>query len=149
MTRKKSAKDLTEAQAQQDATLSAEPGADANAGKVQRTPWQWALWIRTTVIVLFGLLYAWDLFEAVSNLFGKIEERARINEVRQLNGFAPLDTPWVFLLANLALPIVVFGVAILIARKRNVGILAMVLLAGLGVVAAISLTITAFVLQLP
>lgn len=115
--------------------------------KSERKPLQWKLWFRVTVIVLFGLLYAWDLFEAVGNFFGKLGELDRVNEVRTLNGFAPIDTPWAFLVANLVLPVVVFALALLVARKRNVGILTMVLLAGLGVVAAISLSITSFVLQ--
>lgn len=115
--------------------------------KRERKPLQWKLWFRVTVIVLFGLLYAWDLFEAVGNFFGKLGELDRVNEVRTLNGFAPIDTPWAFLVANLVLPVVVFALALLVARKRNVGILTMVLLAGLGVVAAISLSITSFVLQ--
>lgn len=105
-----------------------------------------ASWFRLTVIILFGLLYAWDLFAALSNLFGKLDELARRNEVRVLNGFAPIDTPWALLIANLLLPVVVFGLALLIARKRNVGVLSIVLLAGLGVVAAVSLTLIALVL---
>lgn len=120
----------------------------ADAHTKERTPVRKASWFRLTVIVLFGLLYAWDLFEAVSNLFGKTDEVSRLNQVRVLNGFAPLDTPWAFLIANLLLPLVVFALAVIIPRKRNVGILAMTLLAGLGVVAAVSLSITAFVLQL-
>ena len=115
--------------------------------KKVREPLHWGLWFRVTVIVLFGLFYAWDLFEAFTNLFGKLGELARINEVRELNSFAPIETPWALLIANLLLPVVVFGLALLIARKRNVGILTMVLLAGLGVVAAVSLSFTAFVLQ--
>lgn len=121
---------------------------DAVEQKKVRKPLQWALWFRITVIVLFGLLYVWDLFEAVSNLFGKLGELARVNEVRELNGFAPIDTPWVWMIINLLLPIVVFALALLVARTKNVGVLAMVLLAGLGVVAAISLSLTTFVLQL-
>lgn len=104
-------------------------------------------WFRATVLVLFGLLYAWDLFEAISNMFGKLDELAKRNEVRTLNGFPPIDVPWVYLLANLVLPVVVFGLAIMVSRKRNVGILAIVLLAGLGVVAAVSLTLVAIVLR--
>lgn len=142
--------DAKTAEGAQSDAVSAHSSAtpvDVVVQKKKREPLHWALWLRVTVIVLFGLLYAWDLFEAVSNLFGKLGELARINEVRELNGFAPIGTPWVFMIANLVLPVVVFGLALLIARKRNVGILAMVLLAGLGVVAAISLSFTVFVLQ--
>lgn len=117
------------------------PAADAEKPTRKR-------WFRATIIVLFGLFYAWDLFEAISNMLGKLDELARRNEVRELNGFAPIDIPWAFLIANLVLPLVVFGLALLVARKRNVGILAIALLAGLGVVAAVSLTLIAIVLRI-
>lgn len=100
-----------------------------------------ASWVRITVMVLFGLLYAYDLFEAISNLFGKVDEIGARNQVRELNGFAPLETPWVFLISNLLLPIVVYLLATLIGRRRSVWVHAVVYLAGLGVVAAVSLTL--------
>lgn len=105
-------------------------------------------WFRLTVIVLFALVYAWDLFEATSNLLGKVDEMNRINEVRQLNGYGSVATPWAWLLANLLLPLVVFGLALLVSRKRSVGVLAVTLLAGLGVVAAVSLSFIAVVLRI-
>ena len=118
------------------------PGkAPASASPERRkTPW-----FRFTVMILFGIVYAWDLFAALSNLIGKLDQIARVNEVRQLNGFPLVDTPWVPLIANLALPILVFCLALWVARRRSVGILAVMLLAGLGVVAAVSLSIVAYV----
>lgn len=121
--------------------------AESTAGAMEAKTRSLSQWFRIGVIALFGVFYARDQFEAVSNLLGKLAELARINEVRELNGFVPIDTPWSFLVANLALPVVVFGLALLITRKRNVGVLAVVLLAGLGVVAALSLSFTSFVLQ--
>lgn len=100
-----------------------------------------ASWVRITVMVLFGLLYAYDLFEAISNLFGKVDEIDARNQVRELNGFPPLDTPWVFLVANLLLPVVVYLLATLVGRRRSLWVHAVVYLAGLGVVAAVSLTL--------
>lgn len=110
------------------------------AESTKRTPW-----FRFTVMILFGIVYAWDLFAALSNLIGKLDQIARINEVRELNGFPLVDTPWVPLIANLALPIVVFGLALWMSRRRSVGVLAVILLAGLGVVAAVSLSLIAYV----
>lgn len=133
------------------ARTSEKPGAGTDTGKAATAAAAKPArkrWFRATVLVLFGLLYAWDLFEAISNMFGKLDELAKRNEVRTLNGFPPIDVPWVYLLANLLLPVVVFGLAILVSRKRNVGILAIVLLAGLGVVAAVSLTLIAIVLRI-
>lgn len=118
--------------------------APANIGKAtqssKKTPW-----FRFAVMILFGIVYAWDLFAALSNLIGKLDQIARVNEVRELNGFPLVDTPWVPLIANLALPVVVFGLALWMSRRRSVGILAVILLAGLGVVAAVSLTLIAYV----
>ena len=111
------------------------------AAKPKKTPW-----FRITVMIVFGLVYAWDLFFALSNMLGKVEEIAQINEVRVLNGFAPNGTPWLLLLANLALPLVVYGIALWISRRRSVGNMAMMMLAGLGVVAAVSLSLIAYVI---
>lgn len=105
-------------------------------------------WFRATVIILFGIVYAWDLFAALSNFIGKLDQLSKVNEVRVLNGFAEIATPWAPLVANLVLPVVVFGLALWIARRRNVGLLALMLLAGLGVVAAVSLSLIAYVLTL-
>lgn len=97
-------------------------------------------WLRLTVVILFALFYAYDLFEAISNLFGKVDEINRSNEFRELNGINPIDVPWVFLIANLLLPVLVFLVASLLGRRRGVSIHALLYLVGLGVVAAASLT---------
>jgi hypothetical protein len=123
------------------APTMAQPGAAEPAPPVKRR----MPWFRLTVMVLFGIVYAWDLFVAFSNFFGKLDELGRINEVRELNGFPLVETPWIPLVANLALPIVVFALGVWIARRRSVGILAVVLVAGLGVVAAVSLSIVAYV----
>ncbi len=105
-------------------------------------------WFRYTVMVLFGIVYAWNLFSAFSNFFGIVEKVSRINEVRALNNFSLVDTPWVPIIVNLALPLVVFGLAVWMSRKRSVGILAVMLFAGLGVVAAVSLSLTAYVIAI-
>ena len=100
-------------------------------------------WFRLTVIVLFALVYAYDLFEAISDTFGVAAQITKYNENATLIGLNTVSIPWAVLVANLLLPIVVFGVSLLVSRKRNVGILAFVLLAGLGVVGAVSLSFTA------
>lgn len=115
-------------------------GAGAGTAARPRTPWY-----RLAVLVLFGIVYAWDLFAAFTNFFGKLDEIGRINQVRELNGFPVVDVPWIPLVLNLALPVIVFGLAVWIARRRSVGVLAVVLVAGLGVVAALSLSIIAYV----
>ena len=99
-------------------------------------------WLRLTVIVLFALLYAYDLFEAIADTFGVADQITRYNENATLIGLNTVAIPWSVLVVNLLLPPVVFGLALLLARRRNLGVLAIVLLAGLGVVAAGSLSLT-------
>lgn len=96
-------------------------------------------------MILFGIVYAWDLFSALSNFFSLIAEINLKNENRILNSITLIEIPWVPITVNLLLPVVVFGLALWVSRKRSIGILAMVLLAGLGVVAAVSLSLIAYV----
>lgn len=98
-------------------------------------------WMRLTVVILFALFYAYDLFEAISDLFGVAAQITKYNENATLIGINTIAIPWSVLVANLLLPIIVFGLALLIARRKNLGVLAIVLLVGLAVVAALSLTL--------
>jgi|GEM_PF-4490655 len=125
-----------------------EPIATDSAATPEATPAKKRQWFRLTVIVLFGIAYAWNLFSALSNFIGKLDQLSKVNEVRVLNGFAELSTPWIPLIANLVLPVIVFALALWISRKRNVGLLAVMMLAGLGAVAAVSLSLIAYVLTL-
>ncbi|MCC6376419.1 MAG: hypothetical protein IT191_05310 [Microbacteriaceae bacterium] len=97
------------------------------------------------VAILFALVYAWDLFEAIANLLGVSSQIGRWNENQQLNTINTSPVPWAWLWANTALPIVVFFAGLFVCRKRNPAILAIALLAGLGLVAALSLSIASVV----
>lgn len=120
--------------------------ADASAAQPAAAPAKKKLpWFRLAVIILFALVYAWDLFEAISNLFGVAAQITKYNENATLIGINTIAIPWAVLVANLLLPLIVFGLALLVSRKRNVGVLAIVLLAGLGVVAAVSLSLAELV----
>ncbi len=116
------------------------PEAKPAAEPVRKLPW-----FRLAVIILFALVYAWDLFEAITDLFGVAAQITNYNENATLIGLNTIAIPWVVLIANLLLPLIVFGLAILITRKRSAGILAIVLFAGLGVVAAVSLSLARLV----
>ncbi|MBN9151197.1 MAG: hypothetical protein J0H56_07225 [Micrococcales bacterium] len=102
-------------------------------------------WFRFTVMILFGIVYAWNLFSAFTNFFGVLDKLSSINQVRSQNSFTLVDTPWFPLIVNLALPVIVFVLALWISRRRSVGILAVMLLTGLGVVAAVNLSLIAYV----
>ncbi len=116
------------------------PETNPSAGPAPKLPW-----FRLAVIILFALVYAWDLFEAITDLFGVAAQITNYNENATLIGLNTIAIPWVVLIANLLLPLVVFGIAVLITRKRSAGILAIVLFAGLGVVAAVSLSLARLV----
>lgn len=115
-------------------TVAAETPKPASAKK--------ASWLRLTVAILFALLYAYDLFEAIADTVGVAAQITKYNENATLIGINTVAIPWVVLVANLLLPIVVYGLALLVARRRNLGVLATVLLVGLAVVAALSLSLT-------
>lgn len=100
------------------------------------------------LVVLFGLLFAYDLFEAVTNLVS-VPGQARYanNDFYAENGLDGLvaSPPWVALIANVALPPAAFVAALVVVRRRPLPVVALVMLAGLAAVAALSLTITAYV----
>ncbi|MCW4384945.1 hypothetical protein OH146_04065 [Salinibacterium sp. SYSU T00001] len=100
-------------------------------------------WLTIALAVLFGLFFAYDLFEALTNLFGAIELSDARNAFRVSQGLDPLAPPWVILAANVAAPVVAFAAAWWLGRKRRVGAQALLYLAGLAVVAAAALTFTA------
>lgn len=94
------------------------------------------------VSIFFGLFYAYDLFEGISNLVAVPAQLADYNKFLIENDITPLAVPWTILVANLLLPLVVFAVAWLLGRGRPIRQQAVLLLAGLAVVAALTLTLT-------
>lgn len=89
-------------------------------------------WLRIVIAVVFALLYAYDAWEAVGNLVG-LNLQAQSLDTR-LSGFG-----WTVLIGGIVLPVLVYGVAFWLGRKRSAGILALLLLAGLALDAALSL----------
>ena len=89
-------------------------------------------WLSLTVAALFGLLYAYDEWEAIGNLAGLPSRYEAI-------GFAA-STPWALLIASLAFPIVIFVVAFVIGLRRSVGVKALLFIAGLAVSNALALS---------
>lgn len=101
-------------------------------------------WPVLVVAALFGVLYAYDLFEAASNLFGVTSQLAEYNAFAAENGLAERTVPWAVLITNLLLAPVGFIAALLIGRHRNVFLRALILAVGLSVTAAMSLSISVF-----
>ena len=93
-------------------------------------------WLSWSIAVLFGLFFAYDVFEAVGNLVGI---------VGTANGLAVPVLPlgWVVLIGGLLLPIVAFAIAYRTGRGRSLGEQAVRYLVALCVVEAVSLSILA------
>lgn len=87
-------------------------------------------WLSLIVAALFGLFYAYDIWEAIGNLFGV---------PAAYSGVFAKYVPWLLLWAGVLIPPVVFAVAVFVGRRRNVFARALIFLVGLAVVACLTL----------
>lgn len=88
------------------------------------------------IITVFGLLYGWDVWEALGNLVGLEPFYAAFG--------IPDSVPWVLLWAGVVLPVVVFGGALVLWRHLDSLLERVsVLLVGWATVGALSLSISA------
>ena len=106
--------------------MSAETAAVVPAAR-PRIP----LWIDVALAVLFGLFFAYDVWEVV----GSIVQLTGL-------GLAFSAIGWVLLVAALVAPVVSFVAAFALGRRRGVVAKAALYLAGLAVSAALFLTFT-------
>lgn len=95
-------------------------------------------WVLILVAIGFGLLYAYDLFEAIGNLLGV----AQLNGLAAEGGLDPI-IPWSLPITGVALPPVAYLAAVIIGRRRGLGVRVLLFVVGLAVVAAITLSLTA------
>ncbi len=91
-------------------------------------------WILYTLLGVFGLLYAYAVWNAVAYMI-------------PLAGMALDATTWVALVLAIAMPVIVFVLAVALTRRRGLGAVALVLLAGLGVVAVFWLDVVGYTLS--
>ncbi|PWC08355.1 hypothetical protein [Mycetocola zhujimingii] len=110
--------------------MSAEP--------TQAAPTRRALprWLATTLAVVFGLFYAYDVWEAVGNVVGISTLASGLDTSISVLG-------WAVLSIGVAVPIVIFLIALRLGRGRDILAQVLVYLTGLGVVAVVSLGIIA------
>ena len=88
--------------------------------------------VSVTVAALFGLFYAYDVWEAVSTLIALPQYYAAY-------GLNASYVPWWLLWIGVLIPPIIFGLALLIGRKQGVLGKALILLVGLSIVAGLSL----------
>lgn len=93
-------------------------------------------WAATTVAIVLGLFYVYYLFDAIRSLVilpGQYEQL----------GLSRADAPWALLIIGVLVPVVVYVLAFVVGLRRNAAGKALVLLAGLGLVACLNLSIIA------
>ena len=88
-------------------------------------------WLSATVLGIAGLFYAYAVWNAVSQLIMLAQQG--------LSG-----TGWATMIFAVILPVIVFVLAMGLGRRRGGGEQALILLAGLGVVAAFSLSLVGY-----
>ncbi|MET0479876.1 MAG: hypothetical protein ABWY23_02930 [Mycetocola sp.] len=93
-------------------------------------------WLALSLAVVFGLLFAFDVWEAVGNLVGVSVVASGLETTINPVG-------WVVLILGILLPIAVFALAYWLGRRRNPLAQVLLYLAGLGTVAAVSLSLLA------
>ncbi|MFO7689448.1 MAG: bacitracin resistance protein [Cryobacterium sp.] len=91
-------------------------------------------WVTAVIAVFFGLFFAYDLWEAVGNLVGVSIEAGELNTTLNVTG-------WVVLIGGVLIPIVAFGLAVALGRRRNIVEQVLLYGAGLCLVAVLSLNI--------
>lgn len=91
-------------------------------------------WPNAVVTVVFGLFYAYYLFDAIRSL---IELPAFYEE----SGFDRSQAPWTLLVIGVVLPVAGFVAACVLGRHHTFLSRALVFLAGLGVVSCLSLAV--------
>ena len=89
-------------------------------------------WPSIVIAVVFGLLNAYVLWNAIGNL---------INLPKAFGSV----TPWWLLILDLAVPVVAFAVAFVLGRRRSLGARALFFLMGLTVVACSTVGSIAYV----
>ena len=88
-------------------------------------------WLSLVVAALFGLFYAYDIWEALGNLFN-------LPVAYDALGIGD-RVPWWLLWVGVLVPPVAFGAAVFLGRRRNVFGKALIFLVGLAVVAGLTL----------
>jgi hypothetical protein len=95
------------------------------------------LWLAITIAVLFGVFYAYDVWEAVGNLVG-------LNVYADGLGIALTGAGWALLVVGVALPLLVFGTAFWLGRRRGPLAQVVLFLAGFALVQVLSADVSSF-----
>ncbi|MCY7413345.1 MAG: hypothetical protein LH471_09990 [Salinibacterium sp.] len=105
---------------------SSKPNADIVAEDANETNRGRYGWLSLAVAGVFALFFAYDVWEAVGNLIS-------LPQFYEASGLDPAGLPWWLLWIGVIVPVVVFVVAFIIGRHRNVGEKAVIFFVGLAV----------------
>jgi hypothetical protein len=122
-----------------EASVPADAGAEASADTADASPTARSatpLWLAVSIAVLFGVLYAYDVWEAVGNLVGLNVQASSLGI--SLTGFGVT-----LLMVALVVPFVVFGLAFWLGRHRGPLQQVVLFLVGYALVQALTLDLTA------
>ena len=114
-------------------------GATDTTGAATTTPQPRSatpLWLAVTIAVLFGVLYAFDVWEAVGNLVGLTIQAASLDVSLSGGGV-------VVLVLALVVPLLVFGLAFWLGRRRGPLAQIVLFLVGYALVQALTLDLSA------
>lgn len=100
----------------------------------------WAFWIAWLAIVIAVALYAYATWAAIGNLLLLPQFAASL-------GLGITPTGWSWLSIQVALPLVVAIVSVILGRKRRLPVRALLLIAGVTVVSVLSIDITHSIAQ--
>jgi hypothetical protein len=98
------------------------------------------------VAILFGLLYAYDLWEAIDSAIQLPREYERLaaqSEELAALGITIGEVPWTLIIINIAIPPLVYLAALVFGRRRNAFGKAVYFAVGLALGAVLSLDIIA------
>ena len=96
-------------------------------------------WLSLTVAALFGLFFAYDLWEAIENAIEVPKLFAQLEAV----GLGAGEVPWVLIWIGILIPPLAYGAAFVIGLRRNAASKALIFLLALVAVAALSLSVNA------
>jgi hypothetical protein len=93
-------------------------------------------WLSLIVAAVLGLFYAYDVWEAIGNM---INLPAFYDSI----GVGSKHVPWWLLWIGVLIPVIVFLLAFVIGRRRNVGSKAVVFIVGLALAAGLGIGVLA------
>ena len=96
-------------------------------------------WLTLTIAALFGLFFAYDLWEAIENAIQLPQLYAQLESV----GLGAREVPWLLIWVGILIPPVAYGVAFLVGLRHNVLGKTLIFVLALAAVAALSLSVNA------